>query len=95
MKGLNKKIHKSVKLTLMIPIAILAAISILSNSLAVLNIYNVSKNATNISENYLNGIIELEEIKQKTQNIHRLSLSHIIATDLCKGDVTTYVESDF
>ena len=82
MKGLNKKIHKSVKLTLMIPIAILAAISILSNSLAVLNIYNVSKHATNNSENYLNGIIELEEIKQKTQNIHRLSLSHIIATDL-------------
>ena len=79
--GFINKINSSIKFSIMIPISILAIVAILSNLLAVLNIYNVNKNATNISENYMDSVSELGDIKQRTQNIHKLALAHIIATD--------------
>lgn len=80
-KKIKWKIGNSIKVAIMLPIIVLGIVAILSNVLAFINIQNVNRNATNISENYMSSISKLGDIKQKAQNIHKLALSHIIATD--------------
>ena len=50
--------------------------------ISVSNIRNINRNAKQISEVSLNNISSLAEIERQTQDIHKLGLSHIIATDL-------------
>ena len=66
----------------MIPVFILGVFSIISNMISVSNIRNINRNAKQISEVSLNNISSLAEIERQTQDIHKLGLSHIIATDL-------------
>lgn len=84
MKKTNNKSNKKVstKVILLLPVFILGIVSLFSNVAAVLNLQSVNASATQIIDEYMTGITELGEIQKETQNLHRLGLSHIVATDL-------------
>ena len=69
------------KYSLILPIVLLGIVALISNILAVTNIRNVNTGASNIADNYMTGKTRLAEIRQSTMNIHKLALSHIVATD--------------
>ncbi|MDE6910408.1 MAG: MCP four helix bundle domain-containing protein [Lachnospiraceae bacterium] len=71
----------SLKHRLIIPIALLGIVAVLSNILSILNIRNVNTSASNIADNYMDGKDMLSEICQSSMNIHKMALSHIVATD--------------
>lgn len=77
----NKK-RISIKLIILIPVCILGIVSVLSNVEAIRNLRNVNQTAVEISEEHMVNISQLSDIQRETQEIHRLALSHIIATDL-------------
>ncbi len=66
---------------LIIPIALLGIVALLSNILSVINIRNVNASASKIADNYMDGKSRLAEISQSSMNIHKMALSHIVATD--------------
>lgn len=66
---------------LIIPIALLGIVALLSNLLSILNIRNVNASASRIADNYMEGKTRLAEISQSSMNIHKMALSHIVATD--------------
>lgn len=78
---MNKK-RTSLKALILVPVFILGILSVLSNVMAVNNIRKVNRNASRIADDYMNSISELSAIENETQSIHKLGLSHIIATDL-------------
>ncbi len=71
----------SLKQRLIIPIALLGIVAFLSNILSVINIHNVNANASNIADNYMDSKSRLAQICQASMNIHKMALSHIVATD--------------
>ena len=77
----SKKRNLSLKVMIMIPVLILGLMSIVSNITAMVNINNVNKNATVIADDYMTAIQELSAMQATVQDIHKLSLSHIIAVD--------------
>lgn len=79
---MNKKKGISTKILILVPVFILGVVSIISNIGAITNIRSVNKNATQIANGYMTCISELGNIERETQLIHRLGLSHIVATDL-------------
>lgn len=78
---MNKK-RTSLKALILVPVFILGILSVLSNVMAVNNIRKVNRNASRIADDCMNSISELSAIENETQFIHKLGLSHIIATDL-------------
>ena len=78
---MNKK-RTSLKVLILVPVFILGILSVLSNVMAVNNIRKVNRNASRIADDCMNSISELSAIENETQSIHKLGLSHIIATDL-------------
>ena len=66
----------------LIPVFVIGIISIISSVLAVKNIRKVNENATQIANGYMVCIADLGSIQTETEKIHRLGLSHIVATDL-------------
>lgn len=79
---MNKKKGISTKILILVPVFILGVVSIISNIGAIANIRSVNQNATQIANGYMTCISELGNIERETQLIHRLGLSHIVATDL-------------
>ena len=73
---MNKK-RTSLKALILVPVFILGILSVLSNV-----IRKVNRNASRIADDCMNSISELSAIENETQSIHKLGLSHIIATDL-------------
>lgn len=71
----------SLKHRLTIPIALLGIVALLSNLLSIVNIRNVNTRAAMIADNYMDGKSRLAEICQSSMNIHKMALSHIVATD--------------
>lgn len=71
----------SLKYRLIIPIAILGIVALLSNVLFIINIRNVNASASNIVDNYMDGKSRLAQICQTSMDIHKMALSHIVATD--------------
>ncbi len=71
----------SLKSRLIIPIALLGIVAVLSNILSIVNIRNVNASASSIADNYMDGKSRLAEICQTSMNIHKMALSHIVATD--------------
>ncbi len=71
----------NIKYRLILPIALLGLVALISNLLAVSNIKNVNDNAANIADNYMEGKTQLAKLHQSVMNIHKLALSHIVATD--------------
>lgn len=78
---MNKK-RTSLKALILVPVFILGILSVLSNVMAVNNIRKVNRNASRIADDCMNSISELSAIENETRSIHKLGLSHIIATDL-------------
>lgn len=76
----NKKI--STRVILLVPVFILGIVCVLSNIISVLSVQGVNVNATSIANEYMTGITALAEIQEETQEIHKMGLSHIVATDL-------------
>ena len=71
----------SLKRRLILPIALLGIVALISNILSILNIRNVNASAANISDNYMDSKSRLAEICQSSMEIHKMALSHIVATD--------------
>ena len=69
------------KYRLILPIVILGIVAFLSNILSIINIHNVNASAATISDNYMDGRSRLAEIWQASMGIHKMALSHIVATD--------------
>lgn len=73
--------HISLKHRLIIPIALLGIVALLSNVLSIINIHNVNASASRIADDYMAGNNRLADICQSSMNIHKMALSHIVATD--------------
>ncbi len=71
----------SLKYRLILPIALLGIVALLSNILSILNIRNVNASASTIADNYMDGKSQLAELCQSSMEIHKMALSHIVATD--------------
>lgn len=71
----------NIKYRLILPIALLGIVVLISNLLAVSNIKKVNDNAANIADNYMEGKNQLAKLRQSVMNIHKMALSHIVATD--------------
>lgn len=79
---MQKKARISIKYIILIPVFVLGIVSIFSNIEAITNIRRVNTNATEITDTYMVRISQLDKIQKETQNLHKLALSHIIATNL-------------
>ena len=79
---MKKQGRFSTKMIILIPVLVIGIISIISSVLAVKNIRKVNENATQIANGYMVCIADLGSIQIETEKIHRLGLSHIVATDL-------------
>lgn len=79
---MKKQGRFSTKMIILIPVFVLGIVSIISSILAVRNIRKVNANATQIANGYMVCIVDLGSIQKETEKIHRLGLSHIVATDL-------------
>lgn len=78
-KNTSKK--NSIRLQILIPVAVLGIVSILSNFMAVRNVRNVNDEASIIADEYMTAIEDLASLENKAQSIHTAALSHIVATD--------------
>lgn len=77
----NKK-KISTRVILLVPVFILGIVCVLSNIISVLSVQGVNVSASSIANEYMTGITALAEIQEETQEIHKMGLSHIVATDL-------------
>lgn len=78
MKG---KKRATIKRYIMLPVILLGVVSIVSNALALVNVRKVNGNASEIVDNYMAAISELESIQRQAKVLHIEALSHIIAID--------------
>lgn len=79
---MKKKRYLSIKVIILVPVFILGLVCILSNFMAISSLRSVNANASEIADEYMVSISNLGTIQERAQKIHRLTLSHIIATDL-------------
>lgn len=79
---MNQKKRISIKIIILIPVLILGIVAILSNFQAINNIRKVNTTAVTIAQEHMVNISQLSDIEKQIQEIHKLALSHIIATDL-------------
>lgn len=66
---------------LILPVILLGVVALISNALSVFSINNVNSNASKIVDNYMADSEILQNIRHTTTNIHKMALSHIVATD--------------
>lgn len=66
---------------LILPIILLGVVALISSVLSVFSINNVNSNASKIVDDYMVGSEILQNIRHTTTNIHKMALSHIVATD--------------
>lgn len=78
MKG---KKRATIKRYIMLPVILLGVVSIVSNAMALVNVRKVNGNASEIVDNYMAAISELESIQRQAKVLHIEALSHIIAID--------------
>ncbi len=71
----------SIQKRLMIPIVLLGMVALISNVLSVFSINNVNANASEIADDHMDAAAQLSEIRCMVLEIHKLALSHIVATD--------------
>ncbi len=78
----NNKSKASIRNYILIPVAVLAIVSILSNMMAITNIRNVNEKANIIANEYMVAMNEMNELNTLAQSIHTQALSHIISTNI-------------
>lgn len=66
---------------IMVPVVILGIVAVISNAIAFLNIQQVNSNASEIADHYMSSLTEVSAIREITQELRDMGLSHIIATD--------------
>ena len=66
---------------LILPVLLLGIVAFLSNVLSIFNINHVNANASQIVDDQMAGAAELAEIRCSLLNIHKMALSHIVASD--------------
>ena len=64
----------------LLPMMVLGTVAILSSAASIHSLRSVNKNATTISNQCMDSLMQLSDIESNVQNIHRMALSHIIAT---------------
>lgn len=79
---MKEKKRISIKFIVLIPVLILGIVAVFSNIQAILNIRRVNTTAVTIADEHMVNISQLSDIEKAIQEIHKLALSHIIATDL-------------
>ncbi len=79
---MKKRKRISIKWSILLPVCILGIVAIVSNFEAIANLRSVNSTAVVIADEHMENISELSEIQRETQELHKLALSHIIATDL-------------
>lgn len=77
----KKRVRISLKLIILVPVIILGIVAVFSNVESMLNLKRVNNTATRIVEENLSNISSLSEIQNEAAVIHKLALSHIIASD--------------
>ena len=77
----KKRVRVSLKLIILVPVIILGIVAVFSNVESMLNLKRVNNTATRIVDENLSNISSLSEIQNEAAVIHKLALSHIIATD--------------
>ncbi len=82
MSKMNNKMRLSITIIILVPVFILGALAIFSNTAAISNLKKVNKTAMTIADKHMVNISDLSEIEKELQEIHKKALSHIIATDL-------------
>ena len=85
MKKSDKSISRqkrsySIRLLVMLPVIVLGFFGVVSNMLALSNLRKVNNDAKYISENCIESISTLSDIRSNVQNMHKMALQHIIAT---------------
>lgn len=83
MKNKKKNLF-NVKRLILFPIVLLGIVTIVSNITAIMNLKNVNKNAVAITEYHMRSKDCLSVIQEEVQIIHKLGLTHIIATEFNK-----------
>ncbi len=78
----NKRIRLSLRITILFPVIVLWLVALISNIQGNSNIGKVNTTASEIADEYMPRIAELSEIQNATQVLHKMALSHIVATDL-------------
>lgn len=78
---MKSKKRGSIRIAILIPVVVVGIISIISSVAAINNIQKVNRSASVIVNEHMDGIAALSVIKEKTQEIRTLGLSHIVATD--------------
>lgn len=79
---MKRKKRISIKIIILVPVFILGILAVFSNLQAVKNLGRVNTTAVKISDEHMVNITDLSDIQKEAQAIHRMALSHIIATDL-------------
>ena len=79
---MKKKARMSIKVFILIPVFILGIMAVFSNIQAISNLGKVNTTAVVIADEHMVNITNLTDIQKEAQDIHRMALSHIIATDL-------------
>ncbi|MDE7184579.1 MAG: methyl-accepting chemotaxis protein [Lachnospiraceae bacterium] len=82
MSKMNNKRRLSITIIILVPVFILGALAIFSNTAAISNLKKVNTTAVMISDEHMVNISDLSDIEKELQEIHKKALSHIIATDL-------------
>ena len=78
----KKKMRISLKVKILAPVIVIWIVALVSNISGVVNIGKVNTSATDIAEVYMVQIAELSDIRNTTQVLHKMGLSHMSATDL-------------
>lgn len=75
------KAKLSIRRRIMLPVLLLGAALLISNLTAFFVLYTVNGSTKDIADNYMTGTALLAETESSLLNMHKLALSHIIATD--------------
>ena len=79
---MKKRARMSIKVFILIPVFILGIVAVFSNIQGISNLGKVNTTAVVIADEHMVNITDLTDIQKEAQDIHRMALSHIIATDL-------------
>ena len=77
----KKKLRISLIVTILVPVLVLCGVALASNMTSLNSIREVNKTATEITDNYMLRVTELSDLQNDVQVLHKMALSHIIATD--------------
>ena len=75
----KRKKHLGIRTLIMVPVVIMGIFSILSNVMGFSNVQNVNNSGIAIT-NDMESISAMGKIQEQLQSIHKMALSHIIAT---------------